>query len=144
MLRSGVTLIAMFIVMWHLEPRMTALSLVVAPLLLVTIWVCGESMRVNHRERRDLEGRMMSIVEQTLTAITAVQAFAREETEHARFRASARDTASAYVRATQADARFSVLVGLVIAAGTAAIMWVGAADVLHGRTTVGTLLVFLA
>ena len=86
----------------------------------------------------------MSIVEQTLSAITAVQAFAREETEHARFRASARDTASAYVRATQADARFNLMVGLVIAAGTAAIMWVGAVDVLHGRATVGTLLVFLA
>jgi len=144
LLRSVGTLAAMFAVMWRLEPRMTALSLLVTPLLALTIRVCGESMRVRHRRRRDLEGRMMSVVEQTLSAIAAVQAFAREETEQARFRAYARDTASAYVRATQADARFGLFVGLVTAAGTAAVMWVGAVDVLHGRATVGTLLVFLA
>jgi ATP-binding cassette subfamily B protein len=144
LLRSGATLVAMFAVMWQLEPRMTALSLVVAPLLALTIRVCGESMRTRHRRRRDLEGRMMSVVEQTLSAIAAVQAFTREEMEYARFRAYARDTASAYVRATQADARFSLLVGLVTAMGTAGIMWVGGMDVLHGRATVGTLLVFLS
>jgi ABC-type multidrug transport system fused ATPase/permease subunit len=100
-------------------------------------------MRVRHRERRDLEGRMMSVVEQALSAIPAVQAFTREELEHARFRAYAKDTASAYLRAIHADTRFSLFVGLVTTAGTVAIMWVGAHDVLSGRLTVGALLVFL-
>jgi len=144
LLRSGATLAAMFVVMWRLEPRMTALSLAVVPLLALTIRLCGESMHARHRRRRDLEGRMMSVVEQTVSGIAAVQAFTREELEHARFRAHARDTAAAYIRAMQADARFSLLVGLVTAIGTAGMMWVGGMDVLHGRATIGTLLVFLS
>lgn len=144
LVRSLGTLAAMFVVMWRLDPRLTGLALLVAPFLALTIRLCGESMRTRHRERRDLEARMMSVVEQTLSAIPAVQAFGREELEHARFRAYASDTASAYLRAIRADMRFTLLVGLVTAAGTAAIMWVGAQDALHGRLTVGAVLVFLS
>ncbi len=143
LLRSAGTLAAMFVVMWRVDPKLTALSVLVTPLLALTIRVSGDAMRVRHRESRDLEGRMMSVVEQALSAIPAVQAFMREELEQARFRAYAKDTASAHLRATQADTRFSLFVGLVTAAGTAAIMWVGARDVLSGRLTVGAILVFL-
>jgi ATP-binding cassette subfamily B protein len=144
LLRSLGTLAAMFVVMWRLDPRLTVLSLLVTPFLVLTIRIFGESMRARHRRRRDLEGRMMSVVEQALSAIPAVQAFTREELEHARFRAHARSTAQAYLQAIYADTRFSLCVGLVTAAGTAAIMWVGAGEVLHGRMTVGTILVFLS
>ena len=140
LLRSAGTLAAMFVVMWRVDPKLTALSVLVTPFLAFTIRVSGDAMRMRHRERRDLEGR---VVEQALSAIPAVQAFVREELEHARFRAYAKDTASAYLRAIRADMRFSLFVGLVTAAGTAAIMWVGARDVLSGRLTVGAILVFL-
>jgi ATP-binding cassette, subfamily B, bacterial len=144
LLRSAVTLAAMFAIMWHLDHKLTVLALLVAPFLVLTIRLCGDVMRRRHRERRDLEGRLMAVVEQVLGAIPAVQAFAREERERARFQVHANHTAVAYLGALRADVRFSFLVGLATAVGTAAIMWVGAEDVLRGQATVGTLLVFLS
>jgi ATP-binding cassette subfamily B protein/subfamily B ATP-binding cassette protein MsbA len=144
LLQAVVTLVAMFLIMWNLEPTMTLLALAVAPFLVLNIHLFSKPMKARGRERRDLEGRMMSVVQQTLTAIPAVQAFTREEREHARFRGHADDTVAAYGRSILADMWFKLFVGLVTAVGTAAVMWVGGCYALDGTITVGTILVFLA
>src|SRR5947209_16918266 len=138
------TLVAMFVIMWGLEPTMTLLAVAVAPLLVLNIRVFGKPMKARTRARRDLEGRMMSVVQQALNAVPAVQAFTREELEHARFRTHADETVAAYARAVRADMWFKLFVGLVTALGTAAIMWLGGRYALDGRITVGTILVFLS
>jgi ATP-binding cassette, subfamily B, bacterial len=144
LLQSVAALLTMFFVMYQLEPRMTLLALTVVPLMVLNIWVFGKRMRTRGRRRRDLEARMMSVVQVALNAIPAVQAFTREEQEHALFQRHAADTVAAYKEATLADMWFKFFVGLVTAVGTAGIMWFGAQSALDGRITVGTILVFLA
>jgi LPXTG-motif cell wall-anchored protein len=144
LLQSAVTLVAMFAIMWQLEPSLTLLSLGVVPFLLAAIKIYGRPMKDTTRVTRDLEGRMMSVVQLTLNAIPAVQAFTREELEHERFRGYARETVSAYVRATVAGIWFKLFVGLATALGTAGILYLGALRVLDGEMTIGTLLVFIA
>jgi len=144
LLQSVVTLIALFVIMWKLQPAMTLLSLGVAPFLMLSIHIFGKPMKDRSRERRDLEGRMMSLVQQTLSAIPAIQAFSREELEHERFRKYADETVVAYQRSTLAGMWFKLTVGFVTALGTAAMMWMGARYALEGRMTVGTILVFLS
>jgi ATP-binding cassette subfamily B protein len=144
LLQSIVTLVAMFAIMWVLDPVLTLLSLTVVPFLLLAIVVFGRPMRERTRRRLDLEGRMMASVEQALVAIPAVQAFGREDLEHARFRRYAHATVDAYERATAADMWFKLAVGLAMAAGTAAVMWAGGRYALAGTVTTGTILVFLA
>lgn len=144
LLQSFLTLITLFVIMWHLQPVMTLLSLGVVPFLLLSIHIFGKPMKDRSRERRDLEGRMMSLVQQTLSAIPAVQAFSREELEHARFCKYCDETVVAYQRSTLAGMWFKLAVGLVTALGTASIMWIGARYALNGRMTVGTILVFLS
>ncbi len=142
-MRSVVTLVTMFVIMWSMEPTMTLLSLGVTPMLMLVIRIFGRPMKDRTRERRDLEGRMMSLVQQTLTAIPVVQAYTREKYEYDRFREYADETVVAYQRSTLAGMWFKLFVGLVTAVGTAAIMWFGALYALEGRMTVGTILVFL-
>ncbi len=142
--QAVVMLAAMFAVMWRLEPTMTLLALAVAPFLGLAIKLFGKPMRERSRERRELEGRMMTVVQQTLTAIPAVQAFTREEVEHERFRRYAEQTVDAYGRSVAADMWFKLVVGLVTAVGTAAMMWLGARYALEGRMSVGTIIVFLS
>jgi ABC-type multidrug transport system fused ATPase/permease subunit len=79
--QSGITLIAMFAVMWHLDPTMTLLAMSVVPFLAVAIKVFGHSMQTRSRARRDLEGQILSLVQQTLSSLPVVQAFTREEIE---------------------------------------------------------------
>ncbi len=144
LLQSIVMLITMFVIMWRLQPTMTLASLAVVPFLVASIRLFSETMTTRTRARRDLEGSMMSVVEQTLSSIPVVQAFAREELEHKRFRRFADDTVVAYKRATFSSIWFSLFVGLTTAVGTAVLIWLGGRYVLDGKMTIGTLLVFLA
>lgn len=144
LLQSLISLIAMFWIMWNLHSTMTLLSLTVAPFLWLTIRFFKKSMKDRTRERRDLEGQMMNVVQQTLSAMPAVQAFTREEYEHNRFRQYADKTVTAYERSTQSSMWFKLFVGLVTSIGTAAIMWIGGNLAIQGKLSVGTILVFLA
>jgi ATP-binding cassette subfamily B protein/subfamily B ATP-binding cassette protein MsbA len=142
--QSAVTMAVMFLTMWHLAPALTLLALGVAPFLMFAIKVFGQPMQERSRVRRDLEWRMMSLVQQTLSALPVVQAFTREDIEQSRFRRYADDTVVAYQRSMAADMWFKLVVGLVTSIGTAGIMWVGATAALEGRLSVGTVLVFIA
>lgn len=143
-LQSSITLAVMFAIMWHLNAGMTLLSVTIAPLLMFSIRIFGKPMKARGRERRELEVRMTSLVEQALSALPAVQAYTREELEHARFRQYADKTVTAYVRTSVAQMWFKLFIGAVTAIGTAAIMYLGAEYALQGRITVGTILVFLS
>lgn len=142
-LQSTVTLVTIFVIMWSLQPTMTLLALGVIPLQVFVIQVFGHSLKSRTRARRDLEGHMASVVQQALNAIPAIQAFTREELEHARFRGYASDTVRAYGRQTSTDMWFKLFAGLVTTISTAAIMYLGARYVFEGRLSVGTILVFL-
>jgi ATP-binding cassette subfamily B protein len=139
-----ISLIAMFVVMWQLQPTLTLLSIAVLPFLLVVIKTLAGQIHARSREQRDLEGAMMSVVQRTLTGIPAVKAFSRERLEHARFRAYADQTVRAYLRATFAGMWFKLGAGLITALGTAAVMYVGARYALDGRLTAGTIVVFIS
>ncbi len=139
-----VTLIAMFAVMWQLQPTLTLLALGVAPFFIIVIKVLGGPIKDRSREQRDLEGSMMSVVEQSLSSVPAIQAFTREAHEVRRFRSYADRTVVAYVRATVAGLWFELFAGLITTIGTAGVIYVGADLALRGELTPGTIIVFLS
>ncbi|MGK2937334.1 MAG: ABC transporter ATP-binding protein, partial [Solirubrobacteraceae bacterium] len=142
--QSLVTLVAMFTIMYVLSPELTLLALAVVPLQLLAIAVFAQPMKRASRDRLDREGRLVSVVQQTLTSLPAVQAFTRERVEHARFVRDADHTLAAYMRETLAGMWFKLVVGAATAAGTAAIMYLGAKQALDGDLSTGTIIVFLA
>src|SRR5262249_23048984 len=101
-------------------------------------------MKDTSRAARDLDARMMSVVQMALTSVPAVQAFTREELEERRDTTYADEAVTAYVRPTAAGMWFKLVVGFVTAAGTAGLIYLGGVQVLDGKMTTGTLLVFLA
>jgi ABC-type multidrug transport system fused ATPase/permease subunit len=143
-LQALITVVSMFIVMWALQPTLTLLALGVAPLFIVVIKILGRPMKDRSRDQRDLEGQMMSVVEQTLSAVPAVQAHTREEHETRLFTRYAHRTITAYIRTTIAGIWFELFVGLVTTLGTAAVIYVGARLALEHKLTAGTIIVFLS
>jgi ATP-binding cassette subfamily B protein/subfamily B ATP-binding cassette protein MsbA len=137
-------LIAMFIVMWSLEPTLTLVAVAVVPFLAVVIRYLAEPIKDRSREQRDLEGKMISVVEQTLGAVPAVQAFTREQIEDQRFRHYADRTVIAYLRSTLAGIWFEIFSGFVTTIGTAAIIYLGTDLALRGKLSTGTIIVFLS
>ncbi|HWE13458.1 MAG TPA: ABC transporter transmembrane domain-containing protein, partial [Solirubrobacteraceae bacterium] len=143
-IHSLATLGAMFLVMWQLSMRLTLLALLVIPLQLLAIVAFGRPMKRRSRERLDQEGRLVAVVEQTLTAIPVVQAFTRERIENDRFGRYADRTVRAYVRETVTGMWFKLFAGIATVTGTAGIMYLGADAAIAGHLTAGTIIVFLA
>jgi ATP-binding cassette subfamily B protein/subfamily B ATP-binding cassette protein MsbA len=144
LLESLLAVTAMFALMWSLQPTMACVALAVAPFLMLSIWFFGAHLKDRSRQSRDLEGHMMTVVEQSLSAIPAVQANTREELEWGRFRRYAREAVRAHLRATLASMWFKAAAGLVTAVGTAVLMWLGAKYTLAGELRVGDVWLFLA
>ncbi|KAB8335206.1 ABC transporter ATP-binding protein [Scytonema tolypothrichoides VB-61278] len=143
-LTSVVNLVAMFVVMWQLNHFLSLLSLVVAPLIVLLIWVFNKPMIERTYQHQQFEGEIMALGEQTLTALPIVQAFGREAHEDERFRYLSQKALQACLRAILAQMQFKIGVSGVTAVGTAAIMLLGGFQVLNGSLSIGSLLVFLS
>lgn len=144
LIQGLITVIAMFLIMFRLDPSMSLLALSVVPFFILLIYLFGGPMKDRSKRHRDMEGHMTSLVEQTLGALPVIQAYNREKLEEERFRTTAEQAVAAYRRSIDVDMWFKGLIGVSTAIGTAGIMWLGAQAVLKGTTTVGTILVFLA
>jgi ATP-binding cassette subfamily B protein/subfamily B ATP-binding cassette protein MsbA len=134
----------MFIIMWTLAPPLALAALAVLPFLAIVIRYLARPIKVRARESRDYEGKLTSVVEQTLGAVPAVQAFTREKVEDRRFRHFADRTVVSYLRSTVAGIWLEIVAGIVTTVGTAVIIYVGADLALQGKLTTGTIIVFLS
>lgn len=138
-----IALLGMLTIMWRMDPGLTLLSLVVAPVMAGASFLISGPIRRAALARREIESQMQSHVQQTLTGIPVVQAFAQEEREHGRFMEYAGRAVRAQQRTAAVDSFSNLSSGLIVTLGTAAILWFGAQHVLEGKLTVGALIVFL-
>jgi ABC-type multidrug transport system fused ATPase/permease subunit len=144
LVQASLTLVLMFVIMGSLEWRLTLFAIAVVPVVMLTVRHFGRPMKDRSREQRDSEGRMSAIVEQTLNAIPAVQAFTRERHQERHFRHHAEQTVRAFVRATVAGMWFQLFTGLAITLGTAAVIYLGGTLAIEGALSAGTIVVFIS
>jgi ATP-binding cassette, subfamily B, bacterial len=141
---SVVTLIGMMVIMLRFDVVLTLLTLAVAPLLALTIKHYNRLITDVSTEYHTRESKVSAMIQESLSSIRTIQAFAREEDEVRRFGAGAAQSVDANVRMTKVQVMSSFVVGLITAAGTVAMIWVGGQRVLAGRLTIGELLVFIS
>jgi ATP-binding cassette, subfamily B, bacterial len=143
-LMSLLTLVMMFTVMWHLDSFLTLVMVLGAPVLAVLIKIFSGLITEREYQHEQLEGSMMALAEQTLTALPVVQAFGREACEDERFRKLSERTVGAYVDVTRSELQFRVGTSTVTSLSTAVVMLLGGMHVLEGTLSIGNLLIFLA
>jgi len=144
LLVNAVKLASFAAVMLFINWRFSIIVLAYVPLLLFLFITFRRNIRATAKQARSYEGQMTNLALETMSAIRVVKAFGREAHEQARFDAHARERVRAGLRAIRWEATFSPVVDFVQAAGTAAVLWYGVAQVLAGRLTVGELLIFLS
>jgi len=138
------TIGGMIFLMSRLDGTLTVLALVVAPFMIGASFLVGEPLRAAAKLKREIEIRIQSHVQQTLTGIPVVQAFAQEERESARFERFADAAIQVQQRSTLVGSVNSLSSGLITTLGTGLILWIGARHVLAGTLTIGSLFIFLA
>src|SRR6516165_5085218 len=92
---------------------------------------------------RNTESRVYSVVQWAMSSIKLVQAFTKEEEEHRRFMGASRESLRATLRLYSWQTVYSGAVNLVIAGGTALVIFVGARAVMSGTLSIGQLIVFI-
>jgi ATP-binding cassette, subfamily B, bacterial len=143
-LTAVLTLIGMFVVMWRMSPLLTLACVAVVPMMAAGFVLYSGRMLALSYAQQSAEGHVYSVVEQTLSAMAVVQAFAQEETSARMLRASTGSALRAAIASAGVDMRFKIAVGLATALGTATVLWLGTQQVLAGQLTIGGLLVFVA
>ena len=143
MLVNVLTLSGMMIVMLYLNWAFTVIALMVAPALFFVVYHYTHRIKNASRAMRRQEGEVVSVLEEVLSSIRVVKAFAREDYEQKRFERESRESVEKALRARNFKAKLPPIVEIIVAAGTCLVLWYGARLVLTGALTSGELLVFL-
>jgi ATP-binding cassette subfamily B protein len=86
----------------------------------------------------------MSVIQEVLSAIRVVKAFGQEDREHDRFVDRSIQGMRGKIRIAVLTGLLSLVIGLTVAVGTAAVLYVGVVHVQNGRLTLGELLMVMA
>jgi ABC-type multidrug transport system fused ATPase/permease subunit len=138
------TLAGMLVVVLVVDAQLALVALAVVPVLAVVVWRLRGAMRSAQRDARHRQGELSAHATEVLRNVRVVQAFGQEDAERARYGALSQRAARSGVHAARLEAGFRPATDLVLAGGAAMVLWFGALAALHGRLSVGTLLVVVA
>jgi ATP-binding cassette, subfamily B, bacterial len=141
---SALAIVAMFVIMWRLDAALASLVLVSALPLALLGRRLYEPVRELQQAERSLQGEAMATAEQTFSSLPMVQSFGREPVQDGRLKELTSQALRARLGVTTQSLKFTFTGTAVTAIGTAAVIGLGAAEVLNGSLTVGELLVLLA
>jgi len=140
---SVITLVGMIGVMFYLNWSFTLIALSVLPVLFLVVYYYTRHIKQASREVRKKESEMLSLVEEVLTSIRVVKAFAREDYEQERFESESLENVEAGLQARSFKAKLAPVVEVIVAVGTCLVLWYGARLALADQLSTGTLIVFL-
>jgi ATP-binding cassette subfamily B protein len=139
---SGVMLVSTFVIMVMIDVRLTLVSLAVVPLIVWAIHFFAKKIRDQNTTIRERESALLATVQEGLASVRMVHAFGQEDREVGQFRDRADESLRANLQLTFTNVTSALIVGTLMAAGTAVLYYVGSLHVLEGKLTLGDLLVF--
>jgi ATP-binding cassette subfamily B protein len=136
--------IALLIVMFTLEWRLTLISILILPFFIIAAQRLGNILRDIAREGMESNAQMNAHMNETLNIGGAllVKLFGRINEEEKRFRERAASVRDIGIRRAVIGSTFFVIFGLVSAVGTALVYGLGGYYVITDVFTVGTIVAF--
>jgi len=128
---NGMTLVGMVGVMFYINWRFTLIALSVAPVLFGVVFTYTRRIKKASREVRKKEGEIVSVIQEVFSSIRVVKAFAREDYEERR------------LEEESLKAKLAPIVDIIVAIGTAMVLWFGARMALTGTLSAGSLILFI-
>ncbi|HXB93890.1 MAG TPA: ABC transporter ATP-binding protein [Puia sp.] len=120
-------LLFMFLADW----RLTLVCLAPFPFLLLATWMFKESVNKSFIRVRNAVAALNAFVQEHITGMQIVQAFAAEKREAAKFNKINREHRNANINAIFAYSVFFPVVEIILALSTGLLVWWGATRVMH-------------
>ena len=136
-------LVGMSALMLYLDWRFTLIALSILPALGVVVLTLTRRIKRASRDVRGREADLMSTMQEVLSSIRLVKAFGRQDHERKRFEYQSEQIVKSTLHARDVKSKLSPGVEIIVAIGSAAVLWFGAREVLGGALTAGALVVFL-
>src|SRR3954468_3730820 len=140
--QNALTLALASAVMFTIKPDLAALALAPVPFVVLS------AMRYNRRSRpavQEIQQRLAELtaeVEESISGIRIVKAFAREEPMLGRFRRSVSRVFDQNIYSTRLQAFYSPLLGFLPSLGLAVVLFVGGREVINGGLSLGAFAAF--
>jgi ATP-binding cassette subfamily B multidrug efflux pump len=120
-------LLFMFVVDW----RLTLICLAPFPFLILATWLFKESVNKSFIRVRNAVAALNAFVQEHITGMPIVQAFAAEGREASKFKRINKEHRNANINAIFAYSIFFPLVEIILAVSTGLLVWWGARQVMH-------------
>ena len=141
-LSSIVSLGAMFYVMSLLDAQLAVIALSVVPLLAIALAVFSKPMNDTTQRQYETQGDLSAFIQQSLTSMKMIQAFARELFMFEKLKDKAGIFGTSFARATNVSARYEQVTNLITGLATALLIGLGAYKGLDGHLSAGDLYIF--
>lgn len=141
---DALSIVGMFSLMFYLKWDFALIAMSVAPFLLIFVIRFKSVVKtVTHEVRAD-QAEMLTIIQEGLESMKAVNAFGREELEENKLQQISLDTLQAALKARKLKSVISPVFTLAVSVCTAFVLWRGATLVISDVMSIGALTVFLA
>ncbi len=142
--QSGLTLIGVVVILIVLDPHLALLTFIVLPLLLAG----GIAFRIAsadaYRLTREKIAAITGYLQETLSGIRVVRAFAQERAHEARFGELNDENRRANMKTVYLNAAYFPMVELLSALVTVEILVIGGIEAINGHTSTGVVFAFIA
>jgi ATP-binding cassette, subfamily B, bacterial len=138
-----VTLVGMVYVTFRIDWQLAVVAMTVSPFLFVSAWAYGRRLRPRWIKVKQLDSSALSVVQEVLGSLRVVQAFGQETREGERFVRRSGESVQNRIRVAIIEGGFALLIGLITATGTAAVLFIGVHHVRSGLLTLGDLLLVI-
>ena len=128
------TVIVLAMISWQL----TVLSLVIAPLLTLTLQPILRRLRRGHRRLRNDYGEMASVLQEVIGGMRLVKSFRGEHYEERRFVEASGRYSSGMTRMSRISLLSAPLTEIIGTSIAVLVLWIGARQVLLSRTLTGS------
>ncbi len=144
LLQSGLTLIGVVVILVVMDPHLALLTFVVLPFLLVGGIIFRIASADAYRLTREKIAAITGYLQETLSGIRVVRAFAQERAHIARFATLNEENRAANMRTVNLNAAYFPVVELLSALVTVEILVIGGIEVIDGHTSTGVVFAFIA
>jgi ABC-type multidrug transport system fused ATPase/permease subunit len=131
-------------VMVVLAPNLALVTFAVMPMMIIAVWIFTERAKIAYRRTRVTVAVLTGEIAESYAGVRVTQAFAREAPSQERFDEVNNDNRVANVRANTLSSMLLPVVELCNASATVAVIAYGGFLIVHGESTLGVLVAFLA
>ena len=141
---SALTLIGMLWISWRMDWELALVSLAVVPFLYYSVGYYTTHIQDRVQKVMGLEGNSLAVIHESLSMMRVIVAFGREEHQYNRFREQTTNAVAARLKITLHQTVFSMVVNMITAFGSTLVLGLGAYHVIHGRLTLGNMMVVIS